>query len=111
MHHPPCRRPRPAKISGFIEAARARLVTPGLAAGRYLAHCGIYLFRRAIFDCLKELERSLAGTGGEVALADAQSLLLRRHPREYFLVRIAGRALDTGTPGGYAATVAAMARK
>ena len=104
------------RCADFIEkpnlpAARRRLVTPGLAEGRYLAHCGIYLFRRAIFDCLQELDRSLAGSGREVALADAQSMLLERYPDAYYLVRIAGRALDTGTPRGFAATVAALAGK
>ena len=104
------------RCTDFIEkpaqaAARQRLVTPGLPSGRYLAHCGIYLFRRAIFDCLQELDRSLAGSGREVALADAQSMLLERFPQAYYLVRIAGRALDTGTPRGFVATVAALAAK
>jgi len=102
------------RCADFIEKpapapARERLVTPGLPDGRYLAHCGIYLFRRTIFDCLEELDRSLAGSGREVALADAQSMLLERFPQAYYLVRIAGRALDTGTPMGFAATVARLA--
>ena len=45
---------------------------------------------------------------GEVQLADAQSILLRRRPDEYYLAQIDGRAYDTGTPAGYAATLKAL---
>ena len=89
------------------ETARRRLVTDGLAEETYLAHCGIYLFTPEIFDCLSDLAAS-AREGREVQLADAQAMLLRRRPDEYYLLRIAGRALDTGTPEGYAATQAAL---
>ena len=82
-------------------AARKRLVTPGLPEGRFLAHCGLYVFTAAIFDCLKALKSS-GGRGGELQLADAQSMLLERHPQDYRLLKVAGRAYDTGTPGGYA---------
>lgn len=81
---------------------RAALVTPGLDEGTYLAHCGIYAFTAEIFDCLAEA--AAAGAPRELELADAQSLLLERHPRDYYLLRIAGRSLDVGTPDGYAAT-------
>ena len=90
--------------------ARTRLETPGLADGQFLAHCGIYAFTTEIFDCLRELAAAPREAGKEIQLADAQSSLLKRHPRDYYLMRIAGRAYDTGTPAGYAATVAAFAQ-
>ena len=92
-----------------LDAARKRLLTPGLSADEFLAHCGIYIFTPEIFDCLAELARGERRPGQEIQLADAQSMLLGRHPRDYYLVRIAGRSMDTGTPAGYAAAQAAMA--
>jgi UTP--glucose-1-phosphate uridylyltransferase len=95
------------RCADFVEkpdprTAFARLRTPGLPRGRFLAHCGIYAFTPEIFDCLEEsLARRKAG---EVQLADAQTLLLSRHRDDYHLIRIAGRAYDTGTPAGYLAT-------
>ncbi|MHC4982430.1 MAG: sugar phosphate nucleotidyltransferase [Planctomycetota bacterium] len=85
-----------------LETARRRLLTPGLPKGRFLAHCGIYIFARAIFDCLEEIS-SGRGSRGEIELADAQELLLKRHPRDYRLLKTAGRSYDVGTPAGYAA--------
>ena len=40
----------------------------------------------------------------EMELADAQQLLLKRHPNDYYLLRIAGSAHDVGTPAGYVET-------
>lgn len=91
-----------------LETARARLATPGLAADRFLAHCGIYAFSPLVFELLAELAARRRPQVGELQLADAQSMLLKRHPREYYLLEIAGRSYDTGTPAGYAAAQAAF---
>lgn len=98
----------------FIEkpgtpAARNRLATPDLPDGQYLAHCGIYVFGPQIFDCLRALAALDRSVGGEIRLADAQSMLLERHKGEYYLYRIAGRAYDTGTPANYAKAFSAFA--
>ena len=100
------------RCTDFVEkpdepTARQRLVTPGLEEGTYLAHCGIYAFGPEILACLAELDAE-GPADGEVGLADAQAVLLQRRPGEYLLYRIAGRAYDTGTPEGYAATQAAL---
>lgn len=96
------------RCTDFVEkpdpdTARSRLLTADLGQDRFLAHCGLYVLTPEIFECLWELARADRTAGGEVQLADAQSLLLRRHPEDYYLYRIAGRGLDTGTPAGYAA--------
>ncbi len=80
--------------------ARERLTTPGLPADRFLAHFGIYLFGPEMFECLARLAEKNQ-SGGEIALSDAQTMLLSRHPDDYFLIEIDGRAYDTGTPAGY----------
>jgi len=88
--------------------ARRRLATAGLGEGSFLAHCGLYVFGSQIFDCLEAIRRS--GTaGGEIELADAQSMLLERHPEDYRLRLIDGRAYDTGTPEGYQRAFTALA--
>jgi len=94
------------KCRRFVEkpacsVARDCLVTKGLPAGSFLAHCGIYVFSSEIFDCLRQVEIEVQGSGSEVELAAAQTLLLARHPEQYFLNRIKGRAYDVGTPAGY----------
>ena len=85
-----------------LAAARERLVSPELDEDRFLAHGGIYVFTPEIFDCLRELSRAYRSAGEEVQLTDAQGILLRRHPDDYHLVRIAGRCFDAGIPSGYA---------
>ena len=92
-----------------LEAARQRLVTPDLPPDHFLAHCGIYIFTTEVFDCLEELARRPRTPGEEIQLADAQGMLLARHPGEYYLRLIHGQALDTGTPQQYAKTFAKMA--
>ncbi|NLW87616.1 MAG: hypothetical protein GXY38_12150 [Planctomycetes bacterium] len=96
--------------TAFVEkpglAAAQRLTTPGLAVGRWLAHCGIYAFAPSIFDVLGELKS--AASAKELALSDAQSLLLSRRPESYRLCRIHGAAYDTGSPQSYAAAMRAM---
>ncbi len=81
--------------------ARARLRTPDLPEGMFLAHCGLYAFSPAIFDCLEDTAQRAADDACELELAAAQELLLRRCPDSYFLRRIRGESLDTGTPEAY----------
>jgi UTP--glucose-1-phosphate uridylyltransferase len=103
------------RCTDFVEkpdlaTARQRLRATGLKKDQFLAHCGIYAFTPEVFDCLEELLSATPGrrAKGEIQLADAQSILLRRHPRDYYLAQIAGRAYDTGTPAGYVATLKAL---
>jgi len=91
-----------------LATARRRLVTPGLEPDRFLAHAGIYAFAPDILDCLAELSAADRPTGREIQLADAQSLLLRRRSEDYYLLRLAGRAYDTGDVEGYLRAMAAM---
>jgi UTP--glucose-1-phosphate uridylyltransferase len=101
------------KCTAFVEkpdlaTARQRLRTPGLAEGEYLAHCGIYAFTPEIFDCLSWLASADRPAGQELGLADAQSILLKRHPDSYYLYRIDGKAYDIGIPANYAAALEAL---
>jgi len=89
-------------------AARQRLVTPGLGADKYLAHGGVYLFTAEIFDCIRELSRAYRRGGEELELTAAQGILLRRHPEDYYLVRLAAEVIDVGSPDGYAAAQRAI---
>jgi UTP--glucose-1-phosphate uridylyltransferase len=91
-----------------LATARQQLATPNLGADRFLAHGGIYLFTPEIFDCLRELTTAYRPAGEELQLTAAQAILRRRHPQDYFLVRIAGQCLDTGTPAGYTAAMDAV---
>jgi len=84
------------------ETARQRLVSPEIGPEKYLAHNGIYVFSPEIFDCLRELSRAYRPAGEELQLTGAQQLLLRRHGQDYFLLNVAGRCMDCGTPAGYA---------
>ena len=88
--------------------AHQRLLTPGLGEDRFLAHSGIYLFTPEIFDCLRQLTAAYRPAGEELELTDAQRILLQRHAEDYYLVRLAARCFDVGTPAGYAAAQAAM---
>ena len=84
-----------------LQVARQRLVTAELPSDRFLAHCGAYAFTPEIFECLSDLAASGAAAG-EIQLADAQSMLLKRHRQDYYLLHVEGRAWDVGTPRGYA---------
>ena len=84
-----------------VAAARDQLVTPDLAADRFLAHAGIYIFKPEIFVYLRELADDAERTG-ELGLTDAQQRLLARRPDDYYLTTIAGRVYDVGHPAGYA---------
>jgi len=92
------------------DVARRRLVSPGLAPDRYLAHGGIYVFSPEIFDCLRELARADRPAGDELQLTAAQQLMLTRRPGECFLTTIAGRCLDCGSPDSYADAFEAVRR-
>ena len=83
-----------------LSVARDCLVTEGLPAETFLAHCGIYVFSSEIFECLRRTKSQQPTQ--EIELADAQSLLLEMYPEKYFLCKIMGRAYDVGTPAGYA---------
>lgn len=85
-----------------LATARQRLVSPGLPRDRYLAHGGVYLFTSEIFDCIRELSTAYRRPGEELELTAAQNLLLRRHPDQYHLVRLAAEVIDVGHPAGYA---------
>ena len=85
-----------------LATARRRLVTDDLDAGTFLAHCGIYIFKPHIFECLRELSCEDRSTEIEIELAAAQSMLLHRYPEEYYLYCVKGRAYDIGVPEGYA---------
>ncbi|MHC4194332.1 MAG: sugar phosphate nucleotidyltransferase, partial [Planctomycetota bacterium] len=63
-----------------LATARQKLVTKGLGEDEFLAHSGIYVFLPDIFDCLLQVSKTVGRKGGEVELADAQSLLLEKHP-------------------------------
>ena len=104
------------RCTDFVEkpdpvTAQQRLVTEGLPEGTFLAHCGIYVFTPEIFDCLVAVGATAQKSGREVELAEAQSMLLKRHPNNYFLCKIAGRAYDIGTPEGYAVSQMAFRNK
>jgi len=91
-----------------LATAKEKLVTDGVAGNGFLAHCGIYIFTPEIFDCIAEISTMIPEPGKEVELADAQALLLRKYPENYYLCKIAGRAYDVGTPAGYASAQAAF---
>lgn len=88
-----------------LDQARDELHTPGLDAGTYLAHSGIYAFSPEIFTCLHDLAARRGA--GELELACAQSLLLQRFPSQYILQRTP-RPGDIGSPAGYAKTFLAF---
>ena len=75
--------------------------TPGLPAGRYLAHGGLYVFSPAIFEQIDKLPAA-GQRGQEVQLTAAQRGLLDEDPRPYCLRTLSGEVFDTGCPDGYA---------
>ncbi|MHC4344516.1 MAG: sugar phosphate nucleotidyltransferase, partial [Planctomycetota bacterium] len=85
-----------------LATAREKLVTDGLGEDTFLGHCGIYIFSPEIFDCIAQVSATAQKRAKEVELADAQALLLKKYPERYHVFKIAGRAYDLGTPGGYA---------
>lgn len=100
------------RCSKFIEKpslqqAAAQLRTDDLPENRFLAHAGIYIFSPEIFDCLDEARQNLSAPA-ELELAAAQSILLKRHANDYYLIRIKGQALDVGTAENFASAQAAF---
>lgn len=91
-----------------IEVARQKLRTPGLKDGEFLAHSGIYIFGAELFECLARLAVQDRPMGQEIQLADAQAMLLEKHPEDYYLCHVDGRAYDTGSPAGYMAAQQAL---
>jgi UTP-glucose-1-phosphate uridylyltransferase len=81
----------------------------GLEDGRYLAHCGIYIFDAEIFDCLEREQSKVKTRGGELELAAAQVRFLQRYPDSHYLLRIDGKAYDMGNPEGYLKAFTALA--
>ena len=91
-----------------IERARAELVTPGLPAGNYLAHFGMWVFGPRIFDSLEHLIRNDLRDKGEIQLTAAQEHL-RQHSDTYWAVVTQGQRYDTGIPYGLMETQLALA--
>lgn len=85
------------------EVAKTLLQTDGLPEGQYLAHNGIYVFGRGIFEALGELHQQ-PDRQGELELAAAQEILLQRANNRYLLACPSGSMRDVGTPEGYANT-------
>ena len=91
-----------------LPQARARLVTPGIAEGNYLAHNGIYAMSAEIFSCLTAASDNVSNANGELEFAAGQLELLSRQPKGYFLCHVDGKSYDTGTPDAYAKAFAAF---
>jgi UTP--glucose-1-phosphate uridylyltransferase len=91
-----------------IEEARAKLTTPGLPAGNYLAHFGMHVFSPRIFDSLEFLIKNNLREKGEIQLTAAQEHL-RQHTEKYWCVITQGQRYDTGIPYGLMETQLALA--
>ncbi len=91
-----------------IEFARENLVTPGLPAGNYFAHFGLYVFGSGIFDSLEYLIKDNIREKGEIQLTAAQEHL-RQQTDKYWLVQAHGQRFDTGIPYGLMETQLALA--
>jgi UTP--glucose-1-phosphate uridylyltransferase len=91
-----------------IDFARENLVTPGLPAGNYLTHFGIYVFGPRIFDSLEHNIRNNLRDKGEIQLTAAQEHL-RQQTDKYWCVISQGQRYDTGIPYGLMETQLALA--
>jgi UTP--glucose-1-phosphate uridylyltransferase len=91
-----------------IEQARTRLVTPGLPAGNYLAHFGMWVFSPQIFDSLEYLIKNNLREKGEIQLTAAQEHL-RQQTEKYWVTVVQGQRYDTGIPYGLMETQLALA--
>ena len=91
-----------------IEVARRDMVTPGLPAGNYLAHFGMWVFGPRIFDSLEYLITNDLRDKGEIQLTAAQEHL-RQHSDTYWAVVTQGQRYDTGIPYGLMETQLALA--
>jgi len=91
-----------------IDFARENLVTPGLPAGNYLAHFGMWIFGPQIFDSLEYLIKNNLREKGEIQLTAAQEHL-RQHTDKYWVAVTHGQRYDTGIPYGLMETQLALA--
>jgi UTP--glucose-1-phosphate uridylyltransferase len=91
------------------ELAREQLVTPGLPAGNYLAHFGMYVFAAQIFDSLEYLIKNDLREKNEIQLTAAQEHLRQQSPGNYYAAIAFGRRFDTGIPYGLMETQLALA--
>src|SRR3954453_16903904 len=91
-----------------IEAAREKLVTPGLPAGNYLSHFGMHVFSPRIFEALEYLIKNNLREKGEIQLTAAQEHL-RQQTDKYWCVVAQGQRYDTGIPYGLMETQLALA--
>ena len=91
-----------------IEFAQQKLVTPGLPAGNYLAHFGMWAFSPRIFDSLEYLIKNNIREKNEIQLTAAQEHL-RQNAGDYFVVHTRGQRYDTGIPYGLMETQLALA--
>ena len=91
-----------------IEIAREKLSTPGIPAGNYLAHFGMYVFSPRIFDSLEYLIQNDIRENGEIQLTAAQEHL-RQNSDKYWAVVTQGQRYDTGIPYGLMETQLALA--
>jgi UTP--glucose-1-phosphate uridylyltransferase len=91
-----------------IEFARENLVTPGLPAGNYLTHFGIYVFGPRIFESLEHHIVNDIRQKGEIQLTAAQEHL-RQQTDKYWCVITQGQRYDTGIPYGLMETQLALA--
>jgi UTP--glucose-1-phosphate uridylyltransferase len=91
-----------------IEFAQQNLVTPGLPAGNYLAHFGMWVFSPRIFESLEYLIKNNLREKGEIQLTAAQEHL-RQNTDKYWVVHTQGQRYDTGIPYGLMETQLALA--
>jgi UTP--glucose-1-phosphate uridylyltransferase len=91
-----------------VEDARAKLVTPMLPAGNYLAHFGQHVFSPRIFDSLEYLMKNNLREKGEIQLTAAQEHM-RQNTDKYWVVTVQGQRYDTGIPYGLMETQLALA--
>ncbi len=91
-----------------VEFARAEMTTPGLPAGNYLAHFGMWVFSPRIFDSLEYLIKNDLREKGEIQLTAAQEHL-RQNTDKYWTVVTQGQRYDTGIPYGLMETQLALA--
>ncbi|MCL2640230.1 MAG: sugar phosphate nucleotidyltransferase [Phycisphaerales bacterium] len=90
------------------ELARRELITPGLPAGNYLAHFGMWIFNPGIFDSIEYLIKNNLREKGEIQLTSAQEHF-RQQSTNYWAAIINGHRYDTGIPYGLMETQLALA--
>jgi UTP--glucose-1-phosphate uridylyltransferase len=91
-----------------IDLAREKLVTPGLPAGNYLAHFGMWVFGPGIFDSIEYLIKNNLREKGEIQLTAAQEHF-RQQTDKYWVAVTKGQRYDTGIPYGLMETQLALA--